>query len=136
MTNSSSGRPGRGRPSREVIYKRFAIAIDELANYGGLPKPYEAKSLWDHLWHLEAHHSTAIEGNTLVLREVETLLEQGRAVGAKELKDYMEVLGYAEAARVVTGLVAGARALGRSGVDLKDTSRDTSLGSAAATELT
>ena len=61
MTNSTSGRPGRGRPSREVIYKRFATAIDELANYGGLPKPYEAKSLWDHLWHLEAHHSTAIE---------------------------------------------------------------------------
>ena len=52
MTNSTSGRPGRGRPSREVIYKRFATAIDELANYGGLPKPYEAKSLWDHLWHL------------------------------------------------------------------------------------
>jgi len=47
-----------------------------------------------------------------------------------------EGLGYAEAARVVTGLVAGARALGRSGVDLKDTSRDTSLGSAASTELT
>ena len=61
MTNSTSGRPGRGRPIREVIYKRFATAIDELSNYGGLPKPYEATSLWDHLWHLEAHHSTAIE---------------------------------------------------------------------------
>lgn len=47
-----------------------------------------------------------------------------------------EGLGYTEAARVVTGLVAGARALGRSGVDLKDTSRDTSLGSVAVTELT
>lgn len=34
-----------------------------------------------------------------------------------------EGLGYAEAARVVAGLVAGARRLGRSGVDLKDTSR-------------
>ena len=32
-------------------------------------------------------------------------------------------LGYADAARVAAGLVAGARALGRSGVDLKDTSR-------------
>jgi ethanolamine ammonia-lyase small subunit len=32
-------------------------------------------------------------------------------------------LGYAEAARVTAGLVAGARALGRSGVTLKDTSR-------------
>lgn len=35
----------------------------------------------------------AIEGNTLVLREVERLLSEGRAVGSKELKDYMEVLG-------------------------------------------
>ena len=32
-------------------------------------------------------------------------------------------LGYAEAARVATGLIGGAVALGRSGVDLKDTSR-------------
>jgi ethanolamine ammonia-lyase small subunit len=47
-----------------------------------------------------------------------------------------EGLGYREAARVAAGLVAGARALGRSGVDLKDTSRDTSLGTAAAAELT
>jgi ethanolamine ammonia-lyase small subunit len=34
-----------------------------------------------------------------------------------------EGLGYGAAARVVAGLVAGARRLGRSGVDLKDTSR-------------
>lgn len=101
MTNSDQERSGLGRPSRGVIFQRFAAAIGELANYGGLPKPYEAKKLWDDLWHLEAHHSTAIEGNTLVLREVEQLLEQGRAVGSKELKDYMEVLGYAEAARWV-----------------------------------
>ncbi|MFE3321528.1 ethanolamine ammonia-lyase subunit EutC [Nocardia sp. NPDC059195] len=40
-------------------------------------------------------------------------------------------LTYAEAARVVAGLVAGARALGRSGVDLKDTSRTDSLAAAA-----
>ena len=34
-----------------------------------------------------------------------------------------EGLGYAAAAAVVAGLVTGARRLGRSGVDLKDTSR-------------
>ena len=100
MTTSSAGR-ARGRPSRTAVYQRFATAIDELGKYGGLPTPVEAKQLWDDVWHLEAHHSTAIEGNTLVLREVEQLLEQGRAVGSKELKDYMEVLGYAEAARWV-----------------------------------
>ncbi|MFC4375526.1 ethanolamine ammonia-lyase subunit EutC [Nocardia halotolerans] len=38
-------------------------------------------------------------------------------------------LAYADAARVVAGLVTGARALGRSGVDLKDTSRTTALSS-------
>ncbi|HEX5640710.1 MAG TPA: Fic family protein [Thermoleophilia bacterium] len=83
------------------MYQRFATAIDELGRYGGLPTPIEAKQLWDDVWHLEAHHSTALEGNTLVLREVEKLLEEGRAVGSKELKDYMEVLGYSEAARWV-----------------------------------
>ncbi|MBS4100975.1 ethanolamine ammonia-lyase subunit EutC [Tsukamurella paurometabola] len=34
-----------------------------------------------------------------------------------------EGLGYADAARIAAGLVVGARRLGRSGVDLKDTSR-------------
>jgi Fic family protein len=83
------------------VYSRFEAAVEELANYGGLPKPHEARRMWDDLWFLEAHHSTAIEGNTLVLREVERLLDEGRAVGSKELKDYMEVLGYGEAARWV-----------------------------------
>lgn len=47
-----------------------------------------------------------------------------------------EGLGYVEAARVAAGLVSGARELGRSGVDLKDTSRDTSLEAPGAAELT
>lgn len=98
MTNST---PSRGRPPRRALYGRFSAAIGELSDYGGLPKPHEARGLWDDLWFLEAHHSTAIEGNTLVLREVERLLKDGRAVGSKELKDYMEVLGYGEAARWV-----------------------------------
>lgn len=91
----------RGRPSRETIFERFAAALAELNQYGGLPSPAEASSIWDDLWHLEAHNSTAIEGNTLVLREVEQLLEQGKAVGAKPLKDYLEVRGYGDAARWV-----------------------------------
>jgi ethanolamine ammonia-lyase small subunit len=45
-------------------------------------------------------------------------------------------LGYAEAARVAASLVDGAVALGRSGVDLKDTSRDAALGPLSAHELT
>jgi Fic family protein len=71
--------------------------------YGGLPNPKEAQSIWDDIWHQEAHHSKALEGNTLVLREVQALLEQGRAVGAKPLKEYNEVRGYADAAQWVYG---------------------------------
>ncbi|MGC0365293.1 ethanolamine ammonia-lyase small subunit [Rhodococcus sp. 27YEA15] len=46
-----------------------------------------------------------------------------------------EGLGYEQAARVVAGLVAGARKLGRSGVDLKDTSRSISLTTAETLTL-
>jgi Fic family protein len=94
----------RGRPSRQTVYQRLESAIAELhERLGGLPSPKESETIWTDIWHLEAHHSTAIEGNTLVLREVEALLEQGRAVGAKPLREYMEVTGYADAARWVYG---------------------------------
>lgn len=44
-------------------------------------------------------------------------------------------LGYAEAAMVAAGLIEGALALGRSGVDVKDTSRSASIGTSGAAEL-
>ncbi len=89
----------RGRPSRELVYERLKVGITELWDrLGGLPLPAEAQDIWRGLWYEEAHHSTAIEGNTLVLKQVEALLEQGRAVGNKELAEYMEVRGYADAA--------------------------------------
>ena len=76
----------KGRPSRQTVYSRLELAIAEVRDrLGGLPSPKESETIWTDIWHLEAHHSTAIEGNTLVLREVETLLDQGRAVGAKPL---------------------------------------------------
>jgi Fic family protein len=92
----------RGRPSRVTVYARLDAAIAELNDrLGGLPSPKESEYVWADIWHLEAHHSTALEGNTLVLREVEILLDKGRAVGAKPLKEYMEVQGYGNAARWV-----------------------------------
>jgi len=92
----------RGRPSRATVYRRLASAIEELNDrLGGLPSPKESETIWSDIWHLEAHHSTAIEGNTLALREVELLLDDGRAVGAKPLAEYMEVRGYGDAARWV-----------------------------------
>ncbi|WP_206670987.1 Fic family protein [Streptomyces sp. CB01881] len=95
---------GRGRPSRSTVYNRLTGALTELnERFGGLPSPREAQEIWDDIWHQETHHSTALEGNTLVLREVQALLDQGRAVGAKPLSEYNEVQGYADAARWVYG---------------------------------
>lgn len=92
---------GRGRPSRVQVYARLDIALSDLKRLGGLPTPVESKAIWRDIWQLEAHHSTALEGNTLILREVKTLLESGKAVGAKELRHYLEVDGYAKAAQWV-----------------------------------
>ncbi len=95
---------GRGRPPREVVYARLDTQIVELwTRLGGLPRPVEAADIWKGIWYEEAHHSTAIEGNTLVLKQVEVLLAEGRAVGDKQLKEYMEVKGYADAAEWVYG---------------------------------
>lgn len=70
---------------------------------GGLPSPLEAEGIWRGIWLEEAHHSTAIEGNTLVLKQVQLLLAEGRAVGNKALSEYLEVRGYASAADWVYG---------------------------------
>jgi hypothetical protein len=87
-----------------MVYRRLESSVTELHDrFGGLPTPEEASGIWSDIWHLEAHHSTALEGNTLVLRQVEVLLDQGRTVGAKPLKDYLEVKGYAQAAEWVYG---------------------------------
>src|SRR5450759_3206757 len=93
-----------GRPPRAMIYARLDEAIADLdSRLGGLPRPDEAEYIWADLWHQEAHHSTAREGNTLILDQVRKLLDEGRAVGSKELREYMEVRGYADAARWVYG---------------------------------
>ena len=93
-----------GRLSREQVYKRLDEAFDELrTRMGGLPNPAEAEGIWTTIWYREAHHSTAIEGNTLVMMQVERLLGDGVAVGDRELKEYLEVRGYADAAKWVYG---------------------------------
>ncbi|NUT55100.1 MAG: Fic family protein [Thermoleophilia bacterium] len=94
----------RGRPPRADVYARLRVQIGELRErLGGLPSPLEAQDIWRGIWLEETHHSTAIEGNTLVLKQVEVLLAEGRAVGNKELSEYLEVRGYANAADWVYG---------------------------------
>jgi fido (protein-threonine AMPylation protein) len=101
---SQPNKSRRGRPRREAVYERLGVQIGELRDrLGGLPSPVEAEGIWQGIWLEEAHHSTAIEGNTLVLKQVEALLAEGRAVGNKELSEYLEVRGYADAADWVYG---------------------------------
>ncbi len=94
----------RGRPPRNSVYERLDTHVAELwGRMGGLPNRAEAAGIWRGIWFEEAHHSTALEGNTLVLKQVEVLLSEGRAVGDRELREYMEVQGYAAAADWVYG---------------------------------
>ena len=100
MSKQNPGQgPSPGRPSRFELYKRLNTQVAELhGRMGGLPSPAEASGIWEDIWYEEAHHSTAIEGNTLVLKQVKLLLSEGRTVGSKELREYLEVQGYANAA--------------------------------------
>ncbi len=71
----------RGRMSRQEIYGRLEEGLEEIRRVGGLPSPLEAEDIWGNIWQQEAHNSTTIEGNTLILREVAVLLREGRAIG-------------------------------------------------------
>ena len=92
---------GRGRPTRLSIYASVEQTTAELNRIGGLPGPDVAGDIWADIWYEETHNSTAIEGNTLLLKEVRRLLDTGQAVGDKQLAEYLEVKGYADAAEWV-----------------------------------
>ena len=108
QTNKQSG-VRRGRPPRADVHARLEAEVVGLRErLGGLPAPVEAEEIWRGIWLEEAHNSTAIEGNTLVLKQVEALLREGRAVGNKALGEYLEVTGYAAAANWVYERATGA----------------------------
>jgi hypothetical protein len=84
------------------VHRRLADLVSELKKrFGGLPTALEAEGMWTRIWYSAAHNSTATEGNTLVLREVEQLLRDGKPVGKKQPSEYLEVQGYVQAARWV-----------------------------------
>lgn len=94
---------GRGRPTRTDVYERLQVALDDMnERFGGLPTRLEAEGIWRDIWREEVHNSTAIEGNTLVQREVDDLLDRG-VTGARrrDLAEYLVVRGYANAAEWV-----------------------------------
>ena len=52
------------------------------------------------------HNSTAIEGNTLTLMETKVVLEDGVAIGGKELREIYEVINHKKAYRYVKKCIA------------------------------
>src|SRR5947209_992036 len=92
----------RGRPSREEVFRSLDQARADLEIIGGLPEPAVFEDVWAGIWTEETHHSTAMEGNTLRLKQVQLLLEDGLVTGShKELREWLEAKAYGEAARWV-----------------------------------
>jgi hypothetical protein len=107
---------GRGRPSRRFILEQVDLGCGDLAKTGGLPSPVESSEIWRDIRYEEVHNSTALEGNTLLLKQVRVLLEENRPTGNKELKEYLEVMAYGQAAEWVYGQAITPGAWGSDGL--------------------
>ena len=57
------------------------------------------------------HNSTAIEGNTLTLMETKVVLEDGVAIGGKDLREIYEVINHKKAYRYVKNCILEKKAL-------------------------
>jgi fido (protein-threonine AMPylation protein) len=91
-----------GRPSRQQVFESLDRARADLEIIGGLPEPTVFQDVWAGIWTEETHNSTAIEGNTLRLRQVQMLLEGNVVTGSQnELTEWLEAKAYGEAARWV-----------------------------------
>jgi fido (protein-threonine AMPylation protein) len=92
----------RGRPSRQQLLESLDQARHDLMIIGGLPEPTVFRDVWAGIWTEETHNSTAIEGNTLRLKQVQLLLEDGVVSGSRnDLQEWLEAKAYGEAARWV-----------------------------------
>ncbi|MBU7007252.1 Fic family protein [Phosphitispora fastidiosa] len=92
----------RGRPNLKKLLEKVNSEISVFhKETGGFPSSLEANEIWKDIWLEETHHSTALEGNTLNSREIYKLVEQEIVSGNKEIRHYLEVQGYSNAARWV-----------------------------------
>lgn len=103
----ADGRGRRGRIIPEAYAPLFA-GIDalrsELARHRPLT-PGEVEALRDEFMIEFTHNSTAIEGNTLTLRETAMVLA-GMTIDRKPLKDHLEAVGHRDAFVYVQKLAA------------------------------
>lgn len=66
--------------------------------------PTELKRLRDEFIIEHTHDSTAIEGNTLTLRETALILQEGVTIAEKPLRDHLEAIGYKDAFEYIVSL--------------------------------
>ena len=78
------------------ILTRLTAQQQEIARARPLPEP-TLRSLLDDFTIRYAHHTTAIEGNTLTLEETQVVLEHGTTVGGKSIREHLEVLNVRDA---------------------------------------
>ena len=83
-----------GRPSRSAVFAALDEGLTDLARVGvpacaggGSRRSGEVSGT------SKRTTRSAIEGNTLALRQVRALLDDGRAIGDKEMREYLEVRG-------------------------------------------
>lgn len=92
----------KGRPSLHILLNKLTEEAQILKRItGGFPPSVDVNEIWKDIWLEETHHSTALEGNTLTPLELYRLVEQDRVTGNKEMRYYLEVQGYAQAAKWV-----------------------------------
>ncbi|XP_041467228.1 protein adenylyltransferase FICD-like [Lytechinus variegatus] len=88
----------RERTSAAVaeIDKRMFAKVDEKREQLGLQIPDNNGALQraqEEFYYLQIYHTTAIEGNTLSLEQMRSIMETGLAVGGKSVMEHNEVLG-------------------------------------------
>src|SRR5260221_10843305 len=86
------------------IARRLLQKKQQLDRYRPL-EPFTVQRLHQELRLLATFHSTAIEGNTLSLRETQMVLEYGITVDGHPLREYLEATNHAEAFDTLPKLV-------------------------------
>ena len=96
----------RQQPASGQLSRRLAVRMRRARHHlQGAPRTAAEARTWRNIGFEEAHHSTALAGNPLTQHQVETLLGRGVPAGGHDLWSYLEVLGYATAARWVYGQI-------------------------------
>lgn len=88
----------------DAILEHLTAQQQEIARSRPLPEP-TLRSLLDDFTIRYAHHTTAIEGNTLTLEETHVVLEHGMTVGGKTVREHLEVLNVRAAWERLMGAV-------------------------------